>query len=389
MNRSSYQSGDDMASRLTRRAFLAQGGTIGTVGLLGGVTVLGAQAAASDTPLLTNVPLDRLAPDIEAAIERAMIAHKVPGLSIALVRDGRTVWSKGFGVKSKETAKSIDDETVYEAASLIKPVIAYSVLSLSEQGRLDLDEPLAKFLPQPYVDDKSGFLKQVTARHVLTHTTGLPNWLGAGKPARFFSKPGFRFGYSGEGFVYLQRVVERITELPLDAFMRKQLFEPLGMSSASLVWRDDYQTRMAHGYGPTAERGILRKQPEPNAASSLVCTAADYARFVERLLAKGTPAANGLVVADVRQMWEPRVKAADGVSWGLGIGVEHTPDGDAFWQWGNNGDVYHSFVVGFPNERIAVVVMTNSGNGLKACAEIIPAAIGGEHPALRWSKVVS
>jgi CubicO group peptidase (beta-lactamase class C family) len=120
----------------------------------------------------------------------------------------------------------------------------------------------------------------------------------------------------------------------------------------------------------------------------LVCTVADYARFVERLLAEPAPAANGLAVSKINRMWESQVKAADGVSWGLGIGVEHTRDGDAFWHWGNNGEVYNCFVVGFPKQRTGVVVMTNSGNGLKACAEIVPVAIGGDHPALRWQKVV-
>ena len=373
---------------MTRRAFLAHGASIGTVGLFPSVTILAARATACDAPLRTDVPLDRLVQDIEAAIEQAIATHMVPGLSIALVREGRTVWFKGFGVKNKETADPVDDETVYEAASLTKPVIAYAVLALCEQGRFDLDEPLEKLLAQPYVDDESGLLKQVTARHVLTHTTGLPNWLGYGKPARFDFKPGYKFGYSGEGFVYLQRVVERLTELPLDEYVHKQLFEPLGMSSASLTWHDDFQKRMAYGYMRPSNRGVLRKQTKPNAASSLVCTTADYARFVERLLAEPAPAANGLTVSKVNRMWEPRIKAADGVSWGLGIGVEHTPDGDAFWHWGNNGELYNCFVVGFPKHRIGVVVMTNSGNGLKACAEIVPAAIGGDHPALRWQMVV-
>lgn len=378
-----------MLYRLTRRAFLARGATLGTVGLLPQVVVSAARAAASDSRLRTDVPLDRLVPEVETTITRAITEHNVPGLSIALVRGGQTVWSKGFGVRNKKTAEPVDDQTVFEAASLTKPVFAYAVLALCEQGRLDLDEPLAKSLPEPYTDDESGFLKQVTARHVLTHTTGLPNWLGAGKPARFFFKPGYKFSYSGEGFVYLQRVVERLTETPLDKYLQTQLFEPLGMSSASLVWRDDFEKRLACGYGwPAENRGILRKQTEANAASSLVCTAADYARFLERLLAKPPFDTKGLAVADVIEMWKPRVKAADGVSWGLGIGVEHTPDSDAFWHWGNNGGIYNCFVVGFPKQRVGVVVMTNSGQGLKACAEIVPAAIGGDHPALRWKKVV-
>jgi CubicO group peptidase (beta-lactamase class C family) len=378
-----------MANHITRRAALVRGAAFGTAIMLPGILGARAVAGASDSPLLVDLPLDRLVPQIEAAIAGAMTQYKVPGLSIALLRNGRTVWTRGFGIKNKDTAEPVDGDTVFEAASLTKPVFAYAVLALREQGRLDLDQPLATFLPQPYAEDDTGFLKQLTARHVLTHTTGLPNWLGRGGQARFLFRPGHKFSYSGEGFVYLQRVVERLTDAPLDEYLRKQLFEPLGMAGASLVWRDDFAERLAPGYGwPARNRGIVRKMPQPNAASSLVCTAADYARFVERMLADGEPAPGAIAVSDVKQMWQPRVEAADGVSWGLGIGIEHTPAGDAFWHWGNNGARYNGFVVGFPNHRLALVVLTNSGRGLKACTQVVPAAIGGDHPALRWQKVI-
>ncbi len=384
LSRISAASAATRPGRLARRTFLAKTAIAGASLLIPRPNT---SRAADDNPLRIDTPLDRLVPEIEAAVREAMTEHKVPGLSIALLRDGQTVWSGGFGLMDQESGQRVDDETVFEAASLTKPVTAYAALCLVEQGRLDLDKSLSEYLEEPYADDKSGFLPRVTARHVLTHTTGLPNWLG-GKTARFLSKPGYKFGYSGEGFVYLQRAIEHLTESPLDAYLKEQLFEPLGMASSSLTWRDDYQQRLAKGYMPALKRGIRRKQAEPNAASSLVCTPADYARFVQRLLERPAPRARGIVLADVAPMWKPAVDAAEGISWGLGIGIEHTPQGDAFWHWGNNGGMYNAFVVGYPRERLALVVLTNGGTGLKACTTIVPVGIGGDHPALRWSKVV-
>ena len=376
-------------SSITRRAALARGVALGAAAALMPLRRVRAFAADAPPPLLEDVPLERLSPRIEAEVDAAMAEFKVPGMSLALVREGRTVWHRNFGVQNKQTKQPVNDATVFEAASLTKPVVAYAALALVEQGKLDLDAPLATLLDEPYAEDTTGFLAQLTARHVLTHTTGLPNWLGSGKRARFLFRPGHRFSYSGEGFVYLQRVLDRITGAPLDAYLQRQLFEPLGMTSASLVWRDDYADRLAAGYGwPAEDRGIVMKQSEANAASSLVCTAVDYAKFVSHLF--GAPVADGsaITLRDATTMWKPHIEAGPGVPWGTGIGVAHPHAGDACWPCGNNAARYNCFAVGFPGHRLGVVVMTNSGRGLKACARIVPAAVGTEHPALRWRKVV-
>jgi CubicO group peptidase (beta-lactamase class C family) len=137
--------------------------------LLAFVVMMGAQSNPSGShPKVTN--LNTLIPEL-------MRMGDVPGLSIAVIRDARVVWSKDFGVANASTKQPVSDTTVFEAASLSKPVFAYAVMRLVEKGKLDLDIPLDKYLPKPYVEDdpRAG---RITARIVLSHTTGFPNWRG-------------------------------------------------------------------------------------------------------------------------------------------------------------------------------------------------------------------
>src|SRR5690348_7172749 len=139
----------------------------------------------------------------------------VPGLSMAVLDRGALAWQQSFGVA---------DDTLFEAASTSKPVFAYAVLQLVERGVIDLDRPLALYHRPPYLPPDAR-LDRITARHVLTHSSGLRNWGDEGKPETFVPafEPGTRFRYSGEGFFWLQLVAEKLTGKGLDALMRELL----------------------------------------------------------------------------------------------------------------------------------------------------------------------
>ncbi len=127
---------------------------------------------------------------------------------------------------------------------------------------------------------------------------------------------------------------------------------------------------------------------QPMSASSLVCSPGDYAKFVCFLLDSPANDPHLCSAKTLREMFSPQIPVTEGVSCGLGIGLQHSPQGDSFWHWGNNAGMYHSFFVGYPEHGLGAVAFTNSGNGLKLCQSIIPKAIGGEHPALHWPMVV-
>ena len=246
----------------------------------------------------------------------------VPGFAAGVLRNGKLAWERYQGVVEAGTKRPVHAETLFPAASLGKPVFAYAVLRLAEQGRLDLDRPLKSYVPDHAPADPRG--DKITARHVLSHSSGLRNWRNsADQPLVPDFDPGTRFRYSGEGFYYLQRAVEKIAGCAIQPFMEEALFQRFEMASSTYAWRADTEQRLwlGHNRGAVvrgsrdfairllahAERqrkpmstftheelvaaiGALQPAPPPlpnffptNVASSLMTTLQDYAAFVARI----------------------------------------------------------------------------------------------------------
>lgn len=323
--------------------------------------------------LLALGPLVALAAEdkkLETLIAGEMYRGGVPGLSIALIEERGLGWIHAFGVKNAKTKDPVDIHTVFEAASLSKPVVAWIAMQMVNRGDLDLDAPLSKYLPEPYIQGDAR-LKLITMRRVLSHTTGFPNWRPPDKPLTIEFPPGEKFCYSGEGFVYLQKVLEYVYAKPLEELARSFVFGPLMMTSSSFVWRSDYETRAATGHRPDGQPVPKRKPDEANAASSLHTTVYDYAHFVIHMM--DNPAAD--------RMFRPQIYVGNSIWWGLGWGIERFRSGDWFWHWGDNGGIFQCFVMARRDTGKGVVVFTNSGNGLKIMEAIVSEAVGGVHPA--------
>lgn len=317
----------------------------------------------------------------------------IPGLSLSLTGEGGVVWCRAFGVRNADTKERADESTVFEAASLSKPVFTYAVLQMCGRGQLDLDTPLIKYLPGAYAGSDER-LNLITTRQVLSHTTGFPNWRPAGRPLRIHFPPGERFSYSGEAFVYLQRVIEHLAGEPLESLMRRLVFEPVGMSNSSYVWQEQYETLKTFEHN-SAGVVVGRNRPAlANAAGSLHTTAPDYARFVAAVLN-----GQGLTEEIAREMWRPQVRVPEvshhcggpvrlssAVSWGLGWGLQHTDAGLSLWHWGQHLNT-RAFVVAYPPPGPGVVIFANSADGLSIVHEIVREVIGGEQPAIAWLKV--
>jgi CubicO group peptidase (beta-lactamase class C family) len=332
---------------------------------------------------------------LEKDVPELMKKDGVPGLAIALIRGGKTTWVHGFGMKEAKTDQPVTGETVFEAASLSKPVFAYSVLKLVELGKLGLDVPLTTYLPKPHIagDDR---LKKITARIVLSHRTGFPNWRGDDGLLPIYFTPGERFSYSGEGYVYLQRVVEQITAKPLNEYITEAVFTPLGMTSSSYVWRPDFDALTATGHDREGKPVALWKPKEAGAASTLNTTAKDYALFVEAVLN-----GNGLKPATLAEMETPQIaldpecrictkrepkQLSKNLFWGLGWGIQREDDGtDALWHWGDNG-AFKCFVMAEPKTKAGAVMFANSENGLEIAKPVIDEAMGRESLAFDWLK---
>jgi CubicO group peptidase (beta-lactamase class C family) len=345
--------------------------------------------------LPANARKEQIIARLEARLPQLMKEGNVPGLSLALLRDGQLVWQRGFGVKNAQTGDPVTVDTVYEAASLSKPVFTYAVLKLVESGKFDLDKPLTQYLPGQYDVGDDPRLNQITARHVLNHTTGFPNWRPRNGKLQIHFTPGSRFSYSGEGFVYLSKVIEHVTGDKLNDFVKQSVFDPLGMTRSSFVWQESYDTLKTYVHNSKGNPGGQNKLSPgtSNAAASLLTTAQDFGRFVAAIL-NGT----GLKKETLKLMLTPQVNVRAGgansinrpdakivpdVAWGLGWGLQTTGDGLAFWHWGDNGNS-KAFIVAFPRQKVGIVFFANSSNGLSFVREIVDEAVGSDHPALAW-----
>jgi CubicO group peptidase (beta-lactamase class C family) len=324
-------------------------------------------------------------------MERAMAVGPVPGMVIGLV-PGKI---EAFG--------TVNADTVFQAASLSKQVTAYLAFALRDQGKLDFARPLVS-----YVDDiADARSRRATIRQVLSHSSGFPNWrfeAGQGLLADF--EPGEQWRYSGEGYVYLQRIIEKVTGKAFAEVAEELAFGPLGMRSSAMRWKPEWEGRYALPHrrdgkpvmnwdrsaravdaavkklgrelryedSITLVKDGLPNGIAPNAAASMVTTANDYSRFVAAAMKN-------------RELLAPQVTMRSGkdwmLGWGLGWGIERVAGREYLWQWGDNGG-YKNVVFAEPKKGTAVFVFTNGDAGRNVYDRVIRHVTGHDHPALLW-----
>jgi CubicO group peptidase (beta-lactamase class C family) len=200
---------------------------------------------SQEQPLRLSEPAEAIIADLEGYIPEYMHQENIPGVAIALIRDGENLWTAGFGVTNTITAKPVTPETLFEVASNSKLITAYIALQLVDQGELSLDEPLNAYLSQPWLRP-SEHRNAITLRHVLSHSSGLGANITLSRDSLF--APGDGYYYSGIGFMYLQEVIEQVTGQSLEDVAQQMVFVPLGMASSSFVSAPEITPRTANGH---------------------------------------------------------------------------------------------------------------------------------------------
>ncbi|WP_185731336.1 serine hydrolase domain-containing protein [Larkinella rosea] len=307
---------------------------------------------------------------------------QIPGISIALIENGQLSWSAGMGVKNKTTEEPVSKTTVFRGASLGKPLFAYAVLQLSAEGTIALDTPLVSYVPPAYLEET--FLKSpvlddqirlITARMVLNHTSGLPNWRSEGKPLTTLFVPGSRYSYSGEGYYLLQRVVEYLVKSSIEAFMQRTVFQPFGMSHTSYVYYPADSGHYTRSYDGTG-KSVTDEPESANVAHTLRTTAEDYARFVAAAMMKQSPISKVMLSSQI-----PTDICQPGrVSWGLGFAVQHAPAGDFFCQWAKSPTA-SGYVIGSADQKNALIYFVNVANqGLRIAERLVGLGLNYQDP---------
>jgi len=343
-----------------------------------------AEAKAETRPLLLDRDAGAVTADLQASTPGLLEKGHVPGLQIALIRDGKIVWSGAFGVTNALSREPVTSETIFEAASLTKPFFAYLAMKLVDEGVFDLDTPLVNYVAREEIEkglghsmDLEGFrrdwLEKITARHVLSHSSGLPHG-ESGTPYPIFFEPGTQYKYSAEGYFFLQKAVEKLKGQKLDVLMKQYVLDPLGMTRSAMVWQDAYEKTMASGHDAFGAPQDIRKYTEAHSAASLYTTASDYARFVCAVLN-----GEGLKEKTLKDMLTPQivVDKDKGLAWSLGFGLQTDANGTAFWQWGDYG-IFRNYIIAYPKQKTGVVYLANSFYGLDLCHELVGRSIGGE-----------
>lgn len=265
-------------------------------------------------------------------------------------------------------------------------MVATLVLRLVLRGQLSLDQPASAHLPDGYahrqnlialreapkIDVVPGeILRQLTLRHLLSHTGGLPNWSDRG-PLRLEAEPGSRWRYSGEGYVLLQHILQNRTGLPLNELASSELFEPLDLRHTAFKLTERITPSLVPGRAASGQVRQLRF-PFEVGAGSLYTSAPDYARFMRATL--DDPQMQSLILSSLVP-----VPNATGVFWGLGWGIEQSNGGTAIWHWGNNPG-FRALAMADLKSKNAVVVLTASERGMHQAKVIIQRHMPGAHPA--------
>lgn len=332
---------------------------------------------------------------IEREIPSLMNQFSIPGLSLAIIRDGKIDYVKGFGVRNINTREPVNSSTIFPAASLTKPVFSYLVLKLYDEGKIDIDTPLYKYIPIKYLEKyfiearvtEPGFdfeeFKKITGRLVLCHSTGLPVYQ-ASIPLTFSFSPGTQFQYSPFSFRLLELAVycvqgsneNHLFKTDLNDWVTQYVFEPLGMTNSSMIWRKEFNKTTVAGHDPfNSTSGKFIENRYAGSQASLYTTAEDYARFIIAVM-KG----DGLKKSTAAEMLRSQINMTEENNfWGLGVRLEKADKGLYFWQFGDYG-LQKSFMIGSSDLQDGLVYFSNSYYGLCPSDEIIKLILGGEHP---------
>ena len=294
------------------------------------------------------------------AMEALLAAYGVPGCTLAVIREGEIAFSGAWGVRDHQ-GTPMTEGVLFECASLTKPVFAAAVMQLAQEGKFDLDAPVAPLLKEEKWSLDPRF-DAITPRHCLCHGSGLPNWQA--KPMALLFAPGTGFSYSGEGYFLLQRLAEQVEGQDLEQILRRRCFEPYGMAGAAACWTPRVCAAFSEGFGQDGsvrkvrdQRRVSGNAPEPNAAWSLYAWAGEYAKFLCALM----NGKSGLTQAVLDAMTTPQNRAGEGVGWGLGFGIPEK-DPSVRWHWGDNAG-FQSFALWDQATKDGAVICTNSDNG--------------------------
>lgn len=349
-------------------------------------------------------------------IGQLMTDANVHGMAITVFNKKASVYQKTFGYGDYPNKIPLTNSTNIYGASYSKAVFSVLVMNLVEEGVIDLDTPLESYLPKKIYEyepqtrwhDNFSDLKadslyhKITARMCLTHTTGFANSRGMEEDhkLRTHGEPGIEYKYSGEGFIYLQVILEKLTGKGLEQLAQERIFEPLGMKNSSYEWKPRFDNDFAYGHNAEGEKYKKDKDNEPRGGSTLETSASDYTKFLtavfeEKLISKA--AYNEIFRQQIRirtviQFNEGSTIKTDkydniNLGYGLGWGYLETPYGKGVFKEGHGNGFQHYSIL-FPETGQGIMMMANSDNGESIFKELLEIALNDTFTPWEWENYI-
>lgn len=314
----------------------------------------------------------------EAKLRELSEKHKVPGFNYCLIKNGVAGETRAFGIKNSETMDPVAPDTIFEAASLTKTLFSTIVMRLVDRGIIDLDESMYERAPELCVSDDPK-VKKITPRIALSHGTGFPGW-GDRPHLPIDFEPGSDYRYSGEGYYWLQFLVDKITGKEFCDHFFDEIIKPLGMEDSYPVWALEMTKKESNKFDKDGVMQELRMEiddhssvPEPNAAWSLYTSAQDYAKFMCEVLNNHA----GISDKTFKEQTSRQNKATDHVYWGLGWGL-CAEDENVIWHWGDNG-CYRALTAMDLETKDGICIFTNGFNGGDLCIDLFKILTGDKY----------
>ena len=348
--------------------------------------------------------------EVETHARRAMAETGAKGLAIGLIDQGRVVSAQAFGDRNTK-GEPLTTDTVMYGASLTKSLFAYYVLQLVDEGKVDLDRPIADVLPKPLPDygnldayghwgDLAGDARwrKITPRMVLTHSTGFANFsfVEPDGKLRIHFEPGSRYGYSGEGIMLLQFMLEQGLGLDTGKELQRRFFDPLGMRTTSLQWRPEFAANLADGWKSDGSVEPHDERSRVRAAGSMDTTIADLARFTAAMARGWGLSASSRRAFASPQLWitsrsqfptflpdPPLSEQHKGVAAGLGVIVFSGPQGPGFYKGGHNDSTANTLVC-VARKRRCVLIMSNDVRAEAAFPWLVRSILGETGVPYKW-----
>lgn len=320
--------------------------------------------------------IDEVPAQLDRAVPELMERYQVPGVAIAVVNADGPVDMAGYGYTDESKSERIQDTTVFEGASLGKPLFAYTIMHYRAGRPFDPGRPVAEYLGTSFVPEPGG--ATITGRQILSHSSGLAFSEAEGRRYLAFT-PGSQWQYSGLGFDVLQQAVEKLWSGSLQEFVYQTVTGPLEMESTSYLRPQPGSVMLAFGHDRQGNRLPPTAWSSPSAASSLHTNVRDYGRFLSRVLAELLSGRD----SRARQMVEEQVAVDDALhlSWGLGWAVAQEESDRVFFHWGSNPG-YKSLALGSLQQELGLVVLTNGDNGLEIATALVPIVFGHDYSFL-------